>query len=45
MTDWRAMGKWGDLQWLRNEHGQRTVPIELGKHADNTMQVNQALNP
>jgi len=38
MTNWRAMGKWGDLQWLHDEHGQRTVPIELGRHADNNMQ-------
>ena len=29
-TSWPAMRKWSDLQWLRKQHGERLVPVELG---------------
>eukprot|EP00959_Pyramimonas_sp_CCMP1952_P462342 9483080-Pyramimonas_sp.AAC.1 len=38
MTSWAGTKKWGNLQWLRKEHGHRTVPIELGRHADGSLQ-------
>ena len=47
MTAWPGLTKWSDLNWLRNEHGHRTVPIELGRHADGSLKVapKQSLNP
>ena len=33
MDAWPAMSKWKDLQYLRDQCGARTVPIEVQQHA------------
>lgn len=30
MSDWAALNKWPKLMWWCQEHGHRSVPIELG---------------
>lgn len=32
MSDWPALGKWADLDYLSQVAGARTVPVEVGKH-------------
>ena len=32
MTDWPALHKWADLEYLSQVAGPRTVPVEVGKH-------------
>ena len=31
---WPALDKWRDLRWLKNQHGHRNVPLEVGAFDD-----------
>lgn len=37
LEGWAALHKWSEPRWWRRQHGHRTVPIELGLHADGSL--------
>jgi len=32
MCDWPALDNWKHVQWWKNMHGHRTVPLEIGRY-------------
>ncbi|KAL3144468.1 hypothetical protein ABBQ32_004209 [Trebouxia sp. C0010 RCD-2024] len=36
MQNWKAMRKWASLQWWSENHGHRTIPVELGTDSTQT---------
>lgn len=39
MENWQALRKWSDLHALRQLHGHRTIPVEIGSHASGSLKV------